>query len=808
MRRRIGSALGLLVGAVLLVSCGEDSRRLTGPPSRPVVPDSRRSDITPGTCTTLSNLTSLVNAVFGAGSPNANSALGKLSNLDKQLQQGNLAGAQDQAQNIVLFVETKAAQGGLPGTRAQIQALISGVLCYAGLSPDEFLILPSDDAQVVKTSNGHAGLSLQPNTVDVPTLVTITFLPNDTPPLITKLDQYPGFIVLTQSSPLTKPAVVAVCASGVPADVFGRLHLGHQAVTGFEITTPADGSFLDCSQSTAQSWVPNWLQRLASLVLPTPLYAKTLEAAGGVAGSVTEFSPFAPVDDGLFLSSGVGGSVTEFQRLPGRDSLSLRMPLPTTPKDAVKAPSKSLTPRDRLNTVVNGACTQIDAIVGTAVETECRPVVTVKTFKGTVLQNVPVGWAIGLGGGVVAPEETLTHTCGAFGSSAATSTNVNGNASVCWTLGATPGTNTVVATPSVGGDAPLGVVFNGTITFTATAKQITPTVSATGGTFVYDGLGHPGSGTCSNGLTPALSYGGDGSVPTNVGTYTVTVTCGAGNPIYVTVAANANIQITQAPTTTVVSCPASVAYTGMPRTPCSATATGPGGLSTPVAVTYVANVNVGTATANATYAGGGNYLGSNGAANFQITGAATTASVSCPASVTYTGSPQAPCTGSVTGPGLSQALTPTYTNNIVGTATATVNYAGGGNYLPSTASTQFKILYVQSGCFSSPIYNVMPSTKSFQNKGSNVPVKCTLLTAQGTGVTNAAGDLLVQDKGADGLAPPVTVFSLAGAFKASSSGNYAYGLDTSAPGFVSGHYYFVTATWSDGSKTTGWFYIK
>ena len=138
-----------------------------------------------------------------------------------------------------------------------------------------------------------------------------------------------------------------------------------------------------------------------------------------------------------------------------------------------------------------------------------------------------------------------------------------------------------------------------------------------------------------------------------------------------------------------------------------------------------------------------------------------------------------------------------------------MNYAGGGNYLASTASANFRIEYVQSGCFASPIYSVMPPTKSSQNKGSNVPVKCALLTASGAGVSNATGSLLVQDRGTDGLAPqPVTVFSLANAFKASSSGNYAYGLDTSPAGFVSGHYYLVTATWSDGSTTTGWFYIK
>jgi hypothetical protein len=222
-------------------------------------------------------------------------------------------------------------------------------------------------------------------------------------------------------------------------------------------------------------------------------------------------------------------------------------------------------------------------------------------------------------------------------------------------------------------------------------------------------------------------------VPINAGTYTLTVTCGIGNPPTLTASTTATIQITPAP---------------------------------------------------------------------------TTASVSCPASMKYTGASLTPCTGSVTGPGLSQTLTPTYVNNVVGTTTATVNYPGALNYQASMASTTFQIAYVKSSCFASPIYNVMPPTKSFQNKGSNVPIKCVLSSASGAGVSNATGSLLVQDKGTDGLAPPLGVFSLGNAFKSSGSGNYAYGLDTSPAGFVSGHYYLVTATWSDGSTTTGWFYIK
>ena len=471
-------------------------------------------------------------------------------------------------------------------------------------------------------------------------------------------------------------------------------------------------------------------------------------------------------------------------------------------------PRSNRAPGQRVNTVVNGVCTVVDATVGTALEPECRPGILLKTAKGTLMQNVPVGWAIALGGGVAAPETPVTRTCGTFGSTAATTTDADGKAGICWTLGGTPGTNTVVATPTAGGDAPAGVTFSpANITFTATANQITPTAGATGGTFTYDGLPHAGSGTCSNSLTPVLTYSGSGSVPTNVGVYTLTVTCGAGNPLYKTVTQTAQIEIKAAATVVVVTCPASVVFTGSPLTPCTATATGPG-FNVAVTPSYTSNINAGTATASASYAGGGNYLAGSGSATFQIAAAATVATVTCPASVTYTGSALTPCTGKVTGPGLLLTPTPTYTSNIVGTATASVIYAGGGNYLPSSASKTFQISYVQSGCFASPIYSVMPPTKAFQNKGSNVPLKCTLLTAQASGVTNATGDLLVQDMGVNGLGNPVTVFSQSNVFKVSGSGNYAYGLDTSPAGFVSAHYYFVTGTWSDGSKTTGWFYIK
>ncbi|MDP2322069.1 MAG: Ig-like domain repeat protein [Acidobacteriota bacterium] len=81
---------------------------------------------------------------------------------------------------------------------------------------------------------------------------------------------------------------------------------------------------------------------------------------------------------------------------------------------------------------------------------------------------------------------------------------------------------------------------------------------------------------------------------------------------------SASFTIERASSSTVVSCPASVTYTGAPRTPCSAMTTGAGGLSQSTTVTYSNNTNVGTATANATYAGDANHTGSSGSATFAI----------------------------------------------------------------------------------------------------------------------------------------------------------------------------------------------
>ena len=147
----------------------------------------------------------------------------------------------------------------------------------------------------------------------------------------------------------------------------------------------------------------------------------------------------------------------------------------------------------------------------------------------------------------------------------------------------------------------------------------------------------------------------------------------------------------------------------------------------------------------------------------------------------------------------------------MGTATASATYAGGTNWLTSTGSSTFQILYVQSGCFSSPLTTSPPPRNVTVRKGSNLPVKCTLLTSTGAPVTNATGSLTVEDRGTGpiltSVAPFMTVPSNL-AFKQDANKNYAYGLDTSPSAFIAGRYYLVTAHWNDGSKSSGWFIVK
>jgi hypothetical protein len=213
----------------------------------------------------------------------------------------------------------------------------------------------------------------------------------------------------------------------------------------------------------------------------------------------------------------------------------------------------------------------------------------------------------------------------------------------------------------------------------------------------YDGGAHTAAGTAAGVESPSpadLSSLLDlsGTTHTNASGYPTDAWSFAGNNNYNPASGTVSDQIDMASSTVTVNCPASATYTGAALEPCTASYSGAGGLTGTLTPTYTDNVNVGTAHVSATYGGDANHTGSSNSANFEITKAATTTTVTCPQSATYTGAAITPCTVSVTGANLNLSPAPDYANNVnVGTASASYTYAGDANHTGSNGSANFDI---------------------------------------------------------------------------------------------------------------------
>src|SRR5213079_470606 len=66
----------------------------------------------------------------------------------------------------------------------------------------------------------------------------------------------------------------------------------------------------------------------------------------------------------------------------------------------------------------------------------------------------------------------------------------------------------------------------------AECKPVQAVATATDGGGVYNGSAFTGSGSCSNGLTPVISYTPGPAAPVDAGTTSFTVTCGDGGHNY------------------------------------------------------------------------------------------------------------------------------------------------------------------------------------------------------------------------------------------------------------------------------------
>ncbi len=303
--------------------------------------------------------------------------------------------------------------------------------------------------------------------------------------------------------------------------------------------------------------------------------------------------------------------------------------------------------------------------------------VPVYTFNVT---GFAAGENAGNAAGYAAPTCTSTYTAATPVVSSPLTITCSGGSATNYTFNTTA---TALLTINKANQAALSIAAPATKTYGDV--PFTPTTSGGSGT---------GAVTFTS-STPAVCTASGSATVTIVGagTCSVTATKAADANYNARTSASYDITVDQAGSTTVVTCPANVTYTGSAQTPCSVTVTGPGGLSLTPDPTYADNTDAGTATASYAYAGDANHTGSSDSGTFVIDQAGSTTVVTCPANVTYTGSAQTPCSVTVTGPGgLSLTPDPTYADNTdAGTATASYAYAGDANHTGSSDSGTFVI---------------------------------------------------------------------------------------------------------------------
>ena len=255
----------------------------------------------------------------------------------------------------------------------------------------------------------------------------------------------------------------------------------------------------------------------------------------------------------------------------------------------------------------------------------------------------------------------------------------------------------------------------GTDTATVTiAVNLRPaTVTAGSGTKVFSDV-DPSMTPSATGFVDAITLSQTRDAGEDVGSYATNASAaGATLANYDITYVAGSLAITPAASTTVITCTPSVVYTGAAQEVCTANVTGAGGLNAAVSpVTYTDNINVGTASASANYAGDLNHTASSDTEVFAITPAGSITVVSCTPSVVYNGAAQEVCTANVTGVGgLNEAVTPvSYSDNTnVGTAGASASYGGDANHIGSSDTEVFAITPAGSitvvSCTPSVVYN-------------------------------------------------------------------------------------------------------
>jgi hypothetical protein len=276
-------------------------------------------------------------------------------------------------------------------------------------------------------------------------------------------------------------------------------------------------------------------------------------------------------------------------------------------------------------------------------------------------------------------------------------------------------------------------------------KAPSTTVVTGGGTFTFDGTGHPLTATVTGagGLNQSVPVVGCVANPTTVADSCTGTATYAGDDNHTGSSASASITITKAPRTTLVTGGGTFTFDGTGH-PLTATVTGVGGLNQSVPVVgCVANPTTvaDSCTGTATYAGDDNHAGSSASADVVIKKAATTTTVTFgPGPFVFKGSAYT-ATASVA-PAAAGAATIAYTGDCTNggvTCTATATVAESANYLGSSATAKITITY--SACVARSNDHDDDedddrggSRAKGHESGSTIPVKIRVCDANGRSV--------------------------------------------------------------------------
>ncbi len=220
------------------------------------------------------------------------------------------------------------------------------------------------------------------------------------------------------------------------------------------------------------------------------------------------------------------------------------------------------------------------------------------------------------------------------------------------------------------------------------------------------------------------------------------------------------------------------------------------------------SAGAGTYPLSATFLGDDGLLPASASNLFTIAPAGSTVTVTCPATITYTGSPLTPCTARVTGAGgLDEPLSVTYTaNTAVGTATASAVFYGDAAHSPNDGTSPFSIRWLFTGFFAPVDSQVLNRVTA----GQAIPVKFSLGGDWGLSILTAGYPKSVTiscDSGAqEEIVDETVVVSSSGLVYSAGSGRYQYNWKT--PKSYAGSCRQLQVGLRDGSVWTANFRFK